>query len=81
MLTVKLTTIQLTDPQDVELESRRKPGMLGIRLGRSIQLDGARQAHDMSPRTGSKATWGGRRATDSPKSYNPACLFRCDIQH
>ena len=32
---VKLTKIQLTDLRDVGLESRREPGMLGIRLGRS----------------------------------------------
>ena len=32
---VKLTKIELTDHQDVGLESRRKPSMLGIRLGRS----------------------------------------------
>ena len=31
MLTVKLTNIQLTDPQDIGLESHHEPGMLGIR--------------------------------------------------
>ena len=33
--TVKLTKIQLTNPQDIGLGSRREPAMLGIRLGRS----------------------------------------------
>ena len=35
MLTVKLTKIQLTNPQDIGLGSRREAAMLGIRLGRS----------------------------------------------
>ena len=35
MLTVKLTKIQLTDPQDIALEARREPDILGFSLGRS----------------------------------------------
>ena len=31
MLTVKLTTTRLTDPQDDGLESSREPDMLGVR--------------------------------------------------
>ena len=33
--TVKLSKVQLTDPQDIALESSRKQRMLGIRLGQS----------------------------------------------
>ena len=33
MLTVKLTEIQLTDPQDIAIEPSYDRGMLGIKLG------------------------------------------------
>ncbi len=32
---VKLSKIQLTDPQDTVVESRREPAILGITLGQS----------------------------------------------